>query len=120
MGCDDFVSKPFRLEEILRVIMQYLNVIYAYDNNSLNTITDKPVSQPPEYILDTEALTVMPYEWIAHLQTTAIEGNDIACLDLIAQIPNQHALLIEALTKLIVTYQFDQIVLLSQIPVLHI
>jgi CheY-like chemotaxis protein len=120
MGCDDFVSKPFRLEEILRVFMQYLNVEYAYDNSSLDADTNKPFSQAPEYILDTEALTVMPLEWIANLQTAAIEGNDTACLDLIAQIPNQHASLIEALTKLIDTYQFDQIVSLSQIPALHI
>jgi len=114
VGCDDFVGKPFRLEEILQVISRHLHVEYIYETPQASQISSNSFLNKSEYILNNMALAVMSAEWIAQLHTAAIQGNDTISLNLIAQIPREHIFLIEALTQLIETYQFDQVILLTQ------
>lgn len=56
----------------------------------------------------------MPAEWIAQLHYAAAQGNDTESLKLIAQIPSEQASLTAALSRLVETYQFDQLMELTQ------
>jgi len=107
-GCDDFISKPFRWKEIQETLARYLQAEYLYeDSNNL-------VPYQSDLVLSPAALEIMPREWINQLHLMATQGNDTLCFELIAQIPPEHTTLIDALTQLIETYQFDKLVALTQ------
>lgn len=111
-GCDDFVIKPFRREDILEALSRHLGVQYQYQSEAPRTIETQTSSK---YRLNTDALTIMPNAWIEQLHHAAAEGNDIKGLQLIAQIPPEYAELSIALTQLLETYQFDQLMTLTQL-----
>ncbi|HYW19837.1 MAG TPA: GAF domain-containing protein [Nodularia sp. (in: cyanobacteria)] len=108
-GCDDFVSKPFRWEEILEVFSKHLQVEYVYEKTAVN-----PISPSADFVLDPAALAIMPITWISQLNLAAAQGNDSSSLHLLSQIPTEHTALITTLTQLIETYQFDKIIALTQ------
>ncbi len=114
IGCDNFVSKPFQREEILKILQQYLGVEYCYDETEGDIIDSTTPSS--NYQLDPRDLGIMPSEWITQFYTAAAQGSDSLCLKMIAQIPTDQSSLIAALTELVETYQFDQIMLLIQSP----
>jgi PAS domain S-box-containing protein len=110
-GCDDFVSKPFRREELLEVLFRHLDAQYLYkDVGTIAPLTPRE----PNYRLDAATLAIMPAEWIAQLHFTAAQGNDVESLKLIAQIPPEQTSLIKALNKLVENYQFDRLIMLTQ------
>jgi signal transduction histidine kinase/DNA-binding NarL/FixJ family response regulator len=113
-GCDDFVSKPFRQEDILEILSKYLQVEYLYAENAESDLIPTQLSLTSNYILDVAALSIMPAAWIAQLRIAAAQGNDTTSLNLVAQIPPEHNLLITALTQLIEAYQFDKLLALTQ------
>ncbi|MBE9198465.1 MULTISPECIES: GAF domain-containing protein [unclassified Nodularia (in: cyanobacteria)] len=108
-GCDDFVSKPFRWEEILEVLNKHLQVEYVYEKTAVSLI-----SPSADFVLDSAALAMMPVSWISQLHMAAAQGNDSSSLHLLTQIPSEHTALIKTLTQLIETYQFDKIIALTQ------
>ncbi len=112
-GCDDFISKPFRREELLEVLFKHLDAQYLH--KAVGTIA--PLTpREPVYCPDASALTIMPTAWIAQLHFTAAQGNDVESLKLIAQIPPKYTSLIKALSNLVEKYQFDQLIMLTQSP----
>ena len=113
-GCDDFVSKPFRREELLKVLFQHLGGQYLDEAVAIEASSQISTPHAPNYMLDPAALIVMPTEWIAQLRFAAAQGNDAHSLTLIAQIPPEHPSLIKALTDLVEKYQFDQLTTLMQ------
>jgi CheY-like chemotaxis protein len=114
-GCDDFVSKPFRREDILEILTKYLGVQYCQEASAItqagaaNAIATNSMQPQPDYTLDAAALTIMPSEWIAQFHNAAAQGNDEVSLKLIHQIPSEQSSLIAGLTKLVETYQFEQL-----------
>lgn len=119
-GCDDFVSKPFRREEILEMLTKYLGVQYCYEADAIaqagaaNASSTNSTPPQPDYTLDAAALSIMPSEWIAQFHNAAAQGNDEASLKLIHQIPSEQSSLIAGLTQLVETYQFDQLIAIAQ------
>ncbi|TAF02800.1 MAG: GAF domain-containing protein [Nostocales cyanobacterium] len=113
-GCDDFVSKPFRREEILATLADHLQIVYLHESNSVREIKPKSLDHQSQYIFDHTSLSIMPNDWISELYFASAQGNDSRCLEIIEQIPAEHTALIAALTKLIETYQFDQLMTLTQ------
>ncbi len=139
-GCDDFISKPFRLEEVLDVLSRHLNVQYleeAIDHEAIDhEATDDEATDDeaieagssrypqgvvshltlpePHYRLEAIALTIMPVAWIAQLRFAAAQGSDFECFKLIAQIPLEHTSLIKALNNRVEKYQFDQLMTLTE------
>jgi two-component system, sensor histidine kinase and response regulator len=108
-GCDDFISKPFRSEEILDTLAQHLQVEYIYENTPSSENLDTG-----NYILDSTSLSIMPFNWIEEFHLASAQGNDYTSLELLKQIPPENTGLITSLTKLIETYQFDKIIALTQ------
>jgi signal transduction histidine kinase/DNA-binding NarL/FixJ family response regulator len=112
-GCDDFISKPFRREEILATLSQHLQVEYLHQENSPSQDFNYTTYQQSDFILNAAALTIMTPAWISELYFAAAQGNDVRCLKLIAEIPSDQIRLIAALKELIDNYQFDKIMTLT-------
>lgn len=110
-GCDDFISKPFRREEILQVLAQYLNIEYSYATEVIESIDN--IQSESNNTLDAKALSIMPAEWIAQLHNAVSRCDDAMSLKLITQIPVEQTILIEALTQLVEGYQFEQLMELT-------
>ncbi|MEA5498976.1 sensor histidine kinase [Limnoraphis robusta] len=99
-------------EEVLEVFRQYLGVEYCYQPTENEIIDSTP--EPSDYKLEATDLAMMSFEWNTQLYNAAAQGSDVLCLQLIDQIPADQSAKIAALTKLVETYQFDKILVLTQ------
>ncbi|WP_204101955.1 MULTISPECIES: ATP-binding protein [Spirulina sp. CCY15215] len=102
-GCDDFVRKPFRESTIFEIMAKHLEISYLYAENSLSEET-KPTSP-----LTTESLEVMSVDWLTRVYQAALKLEDYLVLSLIAEIPEQHRSLGDALTDLVNQFRCDAI-----------
>lgn len=111
-GCDDFVSKPFREEEIWTIIEKHLGVKYIYED--LTPSTNCSSTNPLQDITPKDLHAIMPTEWLAELHQAAIKGFDHQILHLIEQIPADNANIATILTEWANNFQFDKITNLSK------
>jgi CheY-like chemotaxis protein len=108
-GCDDFVRKPFREEEIFEKMAHYLGVLYVYE-----PLVPLPKAEVTQSQMSPELLDAMPVEWREQLHQAATQVDAEQILQLIQQIPTEYANLTFALTDLVNRYRFDRIVALTQ------
>ncbi|GAB4537040.1 MAG: hypothetical protein Tsb0014_25380 [Pleurocapsa sp.] len=113
-GCDDFVRKPFRAQELFEKMAQYLGVKYIYKETEQKPAKEQKEPKSANFILNTESLKVMSPEWIEEVCQRASEGNDVRLLELIAQIPAEEEKLAMALNELIENFKFDEIINLTE------
>lgn len=109
-GCNGFMSKPFRQEEILGVLIKYLGVSYCYETAKTDEINANSTLSQSDGSLNLIALNKMPSAWISQLYQAAVQGDDLAILKLVSQIPAKESSLISSLTKLAESYQFEQLI----------
>ncbi|MDX2229548.1 MAG: PAS domain S-box protein [Leptolyngbyaceae cyanobacterium bins.349] len=114
-GCDDFVRKPFREQVIFDKLTEHLGVQFIYAEPETEALTAQPATgQQP-----IATIHVMPPEWIQALQQAAIAIDSDRLLQLVADIPPQHAQLAEQLTDLIRRFCFDEILDLITAAITH-
>lgn len=118
-GCDDFVRKPFREEDIFEKMTQHLGVRYLYRSPHLDSQgSDHSLISLPHSILPPHelqaALTIMPVDWLAQLHQAATKVNARLIYQLLTQIPTAHAQLAHALSHLVNNFCFAEIVTLTQ------
>jgi PAS domain S-box-containing protein len=109
VGCDDFVSKPFREEIILEKLARYLGVRYRFA---------EPIAQPDRYrsmggAMPTleflrEELSHLSDEWILQSYQAAIKGSDRILLGLIDRIPLEQHILTTVLKDWVSHFRFDR------------
>ncbi|WP_026733878.1 response regulator [Fischerella sp. PCC 9605] len=104
-GCDDFISKPFREEEIFEKLAKHLGVHYVYFEPTAN---NQNTSQQCKK-LNRKDLAVMPDAWIQKLHQAARECNDESISELLKQIPTEFTNLIQILKQLTYHFRFDEI-----------
>jgi CheY-like chemotaxis protein len=104
-GCDDFVRKPFREEDIFEKMAQHLGVRYIYQD--LTTTMEEEGEAPDLTAAD---LTHLTAEWIAELHQAAKVGRAEQILELINQIQSDQPRMARALTELANNDQFMQLV----------
>ena len=104
-GCDDFVRKPFREENIFEKMAQHMDVRYIYQDLA-TTIQEE--GEAPN--LTSADLTHLAAEWIAELHQAAKGGRVEQILELINQIQSNQPRLARALTELVNNDQFMQLV----------
>ncbi|GAC1504441.1 MAG: hypothetical protein NVS2B14_17160 [Chamaesiphon sp.] len=107
VGCDDFVSKPFREEVLFAKIAHYLGVRYVYEQ-------ERESRNVPNPELKSSDLAVMPPEWLAQLHQAAKNLNDELILQLIEQIPESNATLAHALRDVVNNFRLDKVIDLTQ------
>lgn len=107
-GCDDFIRKPFREQEIFSKLREYLGVKYIYQQqDSLNTLEVNKLSS--DFNLSYGSLKVISNDLINQLNNAAAQGNDDLLIDLIKQIPSEYTSIIQALQTLVSDFQFEKI-----------
>ena len=108
-GCDDFVRKPFREQIIFEKMAQFLGVRYIYEQEQ----PQLSITESAEAVSETsvsEALTVMPTEWIKELYHAALCIDNEQIFQLISQIPPTHDSLAQVLGDLVNQFRCDRII----------
>ncbi|MGD1907425.1 MAG: response regulator [Leptolyngbyaceae cyanobacterium] len=93
-GCDDFLSKPVQLNQLVEKIGHHLGLAYRFD-----VITTPPPPDETAAILQPRNLLVMSDSWIRSLHRAAVLCNDKDIEALLGQIPAQHQPLQRALLE---------------------
>lgn len=110
VGCDDFLSKPFEEEILVKKIGDRLGIKYIYENDSPHYRED---DETPERTLSggelKEYLSQMSPAWMEELYRATVMGTDDAILELLEKIPPELELLAKTLEDLTNNYQFEVI-----------
>jgi signal transduction histidine kinase/CheY-like chemotaxis protein len=108
-GCNDFIRKPFQENLLLERLTYHLGVQYRYEEAESELLT----GQKAPSILSQAALSVMPDDWIQRLDAAAKECSQDKVLQLLTQIPQNHAALALELEQLTNNFRFEDIVVLT-------
>jgi CheY-like chemotaxis protein len=111
-GCDDFVRKPFREQEIADVLSQHLGVRFLYDD-PLPAASPQADDRTQEG-LPPEALAALPAHWREDLHEAAQRADMDAMLSLLMHIEADHAPLADRLEALIQDFRFGEIIAWTQ------
>jgi PAS domain S-box-containing protein len=110
-GCDDFLRKPFRAEEVFDVLAQHLGVRFVYEDLAPETPT---ATQPGQVVQP--SLAAIPGEWLTELNRAASRLDSDIVLDLVEQIRDRDQLLADYLIHLVNSYRFDTILEMARPP----
>ncbi|MGI9543549.1 MAG: ATP-binding protein [Cyclobacteriaceae bacterium] len=69
-GCDDFISKPIRMDELLEKLNQHLNLKWVYDISHTNRVKNTKGAT-----IDPASSAIPPYEEIKQLSESAKVGD---------------------------------------------
>jgi PAS domain S-box-containing protein len=109
-GCDDFVRKPFRKNEIYDMLAKHLGVRFIYAEELPPGPTE--AAMPRTDALSPEALAALPASWLADLQQATTRADLNLILSLADQIRGQDAALADALAELAQNYEYKEILTL--------
>ncbi len=103
-GCDDFLRKPFREEEIFETIARHLGVRYLYERSA-----GEGPEAPPAPAITAEALVRLPRTALAELRQAAIECDSERLAQLVEGIRPTAADVAAALERLARVYRYPEI-----------
>ena len=116
-GCDDFASKPFQRENILRKIGQYLGVQYLYEDagetiqeeeHRTQTLRGEKQASVSAADLDLEG-TNFSADWLEKMHQAATEADAEFIIQLIEQLPESEKQLTQTITAWVQDFQFEKI-----------
>jgi CheY-like chemotaxis protein len=113
-GCDDFLRKPFREDEIYDKLVEHLGVRFVYDGAGAGEQGTQGVPEIPARELTPEALAALPDDWVAGLAQAAMQADGDLVLGLIDQIRERDGSLADALAGLVHNFRFDTLATLAQ------
>ncbi len=96
-GCDDFVRKPYRLDEIFEVMGKHLDLKYVYEE-----IREKAAPVEAEVELQPEQLAALPADLFSRLYAAAVELDKdriLALTEMIKPLDAQMAKMLETAVK---------------------
>ena len=102
-GCDDFMAKPYQIDQIYAKIAQHLGVKY------IEATTDSPETTEVDVISPDVSLHCMPAVWRSQLQEASQCLDQFSVQQLLEEIPDQHQALKTKLENLVQEFRFDQI-----------
>jgi PAS domain S-box-containing protein len=113
-GCDDFVRKPFRENELFEMLAKHLGVRFIYEEVESAWTPQEPKHPGPE---DSDAelvrrLAALPREWLVNLQEATTLGELRLILDHIDRIGEHDTELARALAALARDFEHERILLL--------
>ncbi|MEG4988382.1 PAS domain S-box protein [Microcoleus sp. BR0-C5] len=122
-GCNDYISKPFREQTLFLKMGEYLGLEYVYEEEETEK-GERGKDCFPSYLssvassvsdsLDPTLLATLPKEWVVELEDAALCGDDVAIVELVAELSSDLAQLGIYLTELAHQYQFEKILNLIQ------
>ncbi|NEO26025.1 MAG: response regulator, partial [Kamptonema sp. SIO4C4] len=102
-GCDDFVSKPFRIPIILEKLEQYLQVRYRYAEES------PPASAADAAVEESLPALQMPEEWKTAVSEACLALDPFAIEELLAEMPAEQAGLKNQFKNYLDHFAYDKI-----------
>ncbi|MBP0017293.1 MAG: response regulator [Cyanobacteria bacterium SBLK] len=101
-GCDGFIRKPFKMEEILAEIATHLNVRFACENSP------PPLPTPENSASVTaDTLAKFPSEWLHRLQGAVEAADEKQIALLLRELPTSEGAIATAIKELIAEFRFD-------------
>jgi signal transduction histidine kinase/DNA-binding response OmpR family regulator len=94
-GCDDFVRKPFREQEILEAMAKHLGIKYVYEEEKKEEVTGE---KAPE--LSPGQLVALPVDLLSRLHQAVVEVDQTRAMALIEQVARHDATIGNALLAL--------------------
>ena len=110
-GCDDFIRKPIRSEEIFETLARHLGVKFSYAEKP-GQVTEQIEALDAEDIR--EHLQALPPEWTHRLNQAAVSGDIEKTAALAEEIRTKDRELSDALRGLLKQYSFDKIVVYTE------
>ena len=112
-GCDDFMRKPFEVEQIFTKMKAFLNVDYVYETTS-TTVPNDPIAACFDAEAASVAILEMPLTWRKQLQQAAAQLNQTAVIALAQEIPDSLAGLRQVIEQAVGNFDFDPIESLAE------
>jgi two-component system sensor histidine kinase/response regulator len=104
IGCDDFVTKPFRDSTLFAKIEEHLGARFVYETGSVED------GQPgASAVLSPSRFSVLPGGLVAELGEVAVLGDMAAAHDVIDRIQPYDGALAAELRRLVRGYRFEEI-----------
>ena len=104
-GCDDFLRKPFREDQIFQAMEKHLGVRYVYEN-----LTYSPQDTFPETdILIPENMATLPSELLVQLRRAVVTASKQEMAVVVEAIRAENAALAEALATCFHNFEYDTI-----------
>ncbi|MEL7078392.1 MAG: DUF3365 domain-containing protein [Cyanobacteria bacterium J06582_2] len=105
-GCNDYLRKPFKENELFVKLQEHLGVKYIYQGDDNKTPAIENLS--PQ--LTSVSLQEMPRQWRLEFKQAAAELNEARLEELIRQIPQEHQSIVQPLTDLVSNFQFEKLI----------
>ncbi len=115
-GCDDFLRKPFREEDLFDLLAKHLGVRYVYEEQEPPLLTEafgQPSRQEDDSVL-ARRLASLPAEWVTDLQRATTLGDLRLILQTVDLIRERDPDLAEALAALIHEFEHERILVLIE------
>ncbi len=102
-GCNAFMRKPFREEDIFEAIREHIGVELIYEE-----VQQKEIKFTRE-ILTAENLAVLPEEWLLELKDAILNSDRKTMNAILEKISIEHEELAEALQKCLYNFEYEKI-----------
>jgi PAS domain S-box-containing protein len=109
-GCNAFIRKPFRTQEIFDILHSLLGIEFLYDDTHTGQAPDQDTSGDTSApTLNAAAMASLPPEWVAQVHRAALLGNGRMIQRLAEQIREEHPPLAAQVQELARAFQFEQL-----------
>jgi signal transduction histidine kinase/DNA-binding response OmpR family regulator len=105
-GADDFISKPFRLTELLEKIQALINAEYEYADDAPAAAT---LAAAEAKGMTAETVAALPAEFLAKLRAAATDADPDQIVELLGQIAGAHADIASGLREMADRFDYEQI-----------
>ena len=106
-GCDDFMRKPFREEDIFVAMGKHLGVRYIYEDPSV--VSGAGIGESSQEVLTPEAFASLSPDWIAQFKQNILSVDMEAIASSIAQLCTVNSSLAGRLQDCINNFEYDRI-----------
>ncbi len=116
-GCDDFMRKPFREEDIFAAMGKHLGVRYIYADPTAESVAG--VGDSSQEVLTPEDLASLSPDWIAQFKQNILSVDMDAIASSIAQMGSVNPSLADRLEDCINNFEYDKILNIIEISENH-
>jgi predicted ATPase/signal transduction histidine kinase/FixJ family two-component response regulator len=109
-GCDDFIRKPFREQDIFDALHKHLGVSFIYDEPAASPTSTRAEAD----VLTPDAIAALPPDLLANLHQATIDGDKDLMLTLIDQLREHNEPLANSLAALANNFRYKQLLNLTQ------
>lgn len=107
-GCDDFLRKPYREEEVFSKMAEHLGICYLYDDGAEQAEDGRGLK------VDAADLEALPQDWVVRFRQAAAKGKAGDLLELLKRVRPDHSRVSDALARMVRDYEFSKIVALLE------